>query len=66
MERLQAQPGVLIDVALADLEEAAVIGKGGDSPRDGLAGQRVEDHIHAAPAGALAAPHRRNPATASP
>ena len=27
VERLQAQPGVLIDVALADLQEAAVIGK---------------------------------------
>ena len=27
VERLEAQPGVLIDVALADLQEAAVIGK---------------------------------------
>ena len=42
------EPRVLIDVALADLEEAAVIGEGGHPRADGLAGQRVEDHIDAA------------------
>ena len=52
VERLQAEPGVLVDVALADLEEAAVIGEDGDAPRDGLAGQRVEDHVDAPAAGA--------------
>ena len=51
-ERQQAQPGVLIDVPLADLEEPAVIGEAGDPPRDGLAGQGVEDHVHAPAAGA--------------
>ncbi len=65
-ERPQAQSGVLIDVALADLEEAPVIGEGGDSARDGLAGQRVEDHIHTAAAGALEHEIGEVESTASP
>ena len=51
-KRLQAKPSVLVDVALANFEEAAVVGQNRYPARDGRARQRVEDQVHAAPEGA--------------
>ena len=52
-EGVQADATVLVDVALADFEEPAVIGQAGQSLRDRLAGQRVEQQINATPIGRL-------------
>ena len=42
---------VLVDVALADLDEAAEFREAGKPHRDGLGGERVEHDVHAASAG---------------
>ena len=64
-ERLQAEPGVLVDVALADLEEAAVIGE--EARPRGMASPGSELRITSTPRPPVRrAPRRRRRATASP
>ena len=50
-ERPKPDPRVLVDVALADLEEAAVRREHRQALGDRLAGERVEHEVDAAPAG---------------
>ena len=50
-QRPERDARVLVDVAFADLDEAAELREAGKAHRDGFAGERVEDHVHAAAVG---------------
>ena len=50
-QRPQRDARILIDVPFADFDEAAKLGEARKPHRDRLGGERVEDHVHAAPIG---------------
>ena len=50
-EAAERQAAVRVDVHLADLDEPAIRLQARDAALDGLAGQRVDHHVDAAPAG---------------
>ena len=50
-ERPERDARVLVNVAFADLDEAAELREAREPHRDRLGGERVENDVHAAPAG---------------
>jgi hypothetical protein len=57
-ERIEPYTGAAVDVTLADLDEPAIRGEHGDALLDRLAGQRVQDDVHADAARRLEHPGR--------
>ena len=53
LERPHAQPAVHVNVALADLQEPAVVAEDAQALGDRLAGERVQDHVDALAVGLL-------------
>ena len=48
-QRPKRDAGVLVDVAFADLDEAAELREAREPHRDRFAGERIEHHVHALP-----------------